>query len=99
MSGNYSLNDFDESLIVSLDQLRHELTVLRMVLDEIRDQLEEANQDRDDDSAMPIHSRRVTSMPRDPCAPDWSERLNQFSATDVDAPVNQPIPKEQGQLF
>ena len=99
MNRNRSPGEFDESLVVSLDQLRHELTVLRMVLDDIRDQVEEANQNHDDGASMPNHFRRVTSMPRDPCAPDWSERLNQFSAADVDASVNPPPPKEQGELF
>ena len=99
MNRNRSPGEFDESLVVSLDQLRHELTVLRMLLDEIRDQLEWANQNQDDHVSMPNPFRRVTSMPRDPCAPDWSERLNQFSAADVDASVNPPPPKEQGELF
>lgn len=99
MNRNRKSGAFDESLIVSLDQLRHELTLLRMVLDDIRDQVEEANQNRDDVAAMPNHFRRITSMPLDPCVPDWSERLNQFSAADVDASVNPPTPKAQGELF
>jgi hypothetical protein len=99
MNRNRNSGAFDESLVVLLDQLRHELTALRMTLDDIRDQVEEANQNRDDDASMPNHCRRITSMPLDPCAPDWSERLNQFSAADVDASVNPPTPKPQGELF
>lgn len=104
MNKNRSPGEFDDSLVVSLDQLRQELTVLRMVLDEIRDQLEWANQNRDDSPSPPIPFRQLTSMPRDPCAPDWAERLNQFSAADVDddsepPPPNLPLPKEQGELF
>lgn len=30
-----------------------------------------------------IPARRITSMPVNPCAPDWSERLNRFTPSDV----------------
>lgn len=99
MNRNRNTGEFDESLVVSLDQLRHELTVLRMVLDDIRYQVEEANQNRDDGASIPNHFRRITSMPLDPCAPDWSERLNQLSAADVGAPMSPPTAKAQGELF
>ena len=99
MNKNRSPSEFDATLIDSVDRLRAELSVLRQVLDEIRDELEWANQNRDEAVSVPVGLCRLTSMPRDPCASDWAERLNRFSAADVADQPTQPTPKEQGQLF
>lgn len=91
--------EFDPDTIAeALDRLSDELTVLRDVLDEIRSELQWANRNRDDGpwKPAPVH---ITSMPRDPTAPDWAERLNRFSAADLPGEDSELPTAEQGHLF
>lgn len=77
------------------------------VLDEIFTEFQWANQNRreaESSPAIPVH--RVTSMPLDPTAPDWAERLNQslpaeVSADDPDAAETEPVspPTKSDRLF
>lgn len=82
-----------------LDRLQEELAMARQMLEEIQDDLAWAimnQQDRDRDLVGPL---RITSMPLDPCAPDWFERVNRYSADDVAEEYPVPTPKRQGELF
>ena len=84
--------DADDDLIDALENVAAQLGLIRQVLDEIFTELQWANQNpRDaDDSARAI--RRITSMPLDPTAPDWADRLNRFTPADV------PVPKENASM-
>jgi hypothetical protein len=68
------------------------------VLDEIQQELEWANRNSPDREQVAAAYRRITSVPRDPCAPEWAERVNQYSAADVPVDVADPPTKQQGQL-
>ena len=73
--------EFVRRLIDAVEDLAGELKVLRTVLDEIRDDFGWAisnDRFRPETQAVPL-----TSMPRDPLAPDWSERLNRFGPGDL----------------
>lgn len=88
-----------DAIVDALDRLREELCVLRDVLDDVRGELQWANQNRGD-SAVPVWSaRRITSMPLDPTASDWAERLNRVSVTETPSENSAPPTAEQGQLF
>ncbi len=99
MTRSRSQTKSDDSIADSLDLLREELAVVRQVLDEIREELEWANRNRSEPDPAPLMPRRITSMPLDPCAPDWAERLNRFSAADLTIETAEPASKQQGQLF
>lgn len=99
MTSRTSETTSEDSLAEALDRLREELAIIRQVLDEIASELQWANRNREPsgDSGGPI--RRITSMPLDPTAPDWAERLNQFSADDLPCADVPPTPFQSGRLF
>jgi hypothetical protein len=99
MTRNRSHTDAEDSIASSLDRLREELTVVRQVLDDIREELEWANRNRSEPTPSPLLPRRITSMPLDPCAADWAERLNRYSAADIVDETAEPSAKQQGELF
>ena len=88
-----------DAIVDALDRLREELAVIRDVLDEIRSELQWANQNGGESGVAAWSARRITSMPLDPAAPDWTERLNRFSAAEMSAENSAPPTAEQGQLF
>lgn len=98
-------SDSQDAIAQVLDRLREELTMVRQVLDEIQDELQWANRNRD--CNWPVSAPfRITSMPLDPAAPDWAERLNRYSAADLPAEVETeveavevPNARAPGQLF
>lgn len=94
----HSVHSEPDAVAEALDRLSDELTVLRDVLDEIRSELQWANRNREDGpwKPAPVH---ITSMPRDPTAPDWAERLNRFSAADLPGEDSELPTAEQGHLF
>ena len=89
----------EDNIAAALDRLREELTVFRQVLDEIRSELEWANQNRGDTDHFATTPRRTTSLPLDPAAPLRTEQVNCFSTADVPAELRDPTPNQQGQLF
>ena len=99
MSRIRSHTDSEDSIAAALDRLREELTVVRQVLDEIREELEWANQNRGETDHFATTPRTVTSLPLDPAAPHSAEQVNHFSATDVPAELHDPNLKQRGQLF
>lgn len=76
-----------ERLVEAVESVADQLHVLRVVLDEIRDEFQFAvrNPERFH-GASPMC--RVTSMPTNPCAADWAERVNRLTPDDL--PPEQP---------
>src|SRR5438046_1469719 len=72
-----------ERLVHAVESVAGQIEVLRTVLDEIREHLGWAIQN--DCFRCPAHACPVTSMPTDPTAADWGERLNRFSTRDLPA--------------
>lgn len=91
--------DSVDSIADALERLREELAVVRQVLDEIREELEWSNRNPPDRELVAATHRRITSCPLDPCAPDWAERVNMYSAADLPTELDDPAPRQQGQLF
>lgn len=79
--------------------------IIHQVLDEIREDFEWALQNdrfgaRRCDEWRPV--THITSMPKDPCAQDFGERLNRYSAADIPDESMAPPPTKsdpQGSLF
>lgn len=82
-------------LIDAVEAVAGQLHVLRQVLDEIREEVQWAI--RNDRLRCPPHVCRVTSMPADPLAPEWAERLNELTPTDLPAVEASPGPPRAGQ--
>lgn len=99
MTRRRTSTDSDDSIAAALDRLREELAVVRQVLDEIREELEWSNRNPPDREFGAATYRRITSFPLDPCAPDWAESVNQYSAADLPAEADDSAPRQQGQLF
>lgn len=94
-------------LIDAVETVADQLQVLRVVLDEIREEFVWALRNPEHFHA-PTPICRVTSMPSDPCAKDWGERLNRFTPQDLPpeqspppAPplASAPSPPQRGLLF
>jgi len=91
--------DCDDPVAEALDRLTEELAVARQVLDDIYSELQWANRNRPDGEIRTGSVRRITSMPLDPTASDWAERVNRYSADDLPGEDPEPPPAEPGQLF
>ena len=66
----------------AVERLADEVRVLRQVLDDIRDDFAWALNNAEKFRYVPgIHP--LTSMPKDPLAPDFGERINRFAAKDL----------------
>ena len=76
-------------LPATVKRLTQELVVLRTVMDEIREDIVWAVRDAPD-SLSTLGARRINSMALDPCAPDWSERLNRLSPSDLPPESGKP---------
>lgn len=86
-----------ERVIVNIDGL-DELSAIREALDGIREDIDWWLNNHRREQWLPIQP--ITSMPLDPTAADWSERLNRFSTADVPAmtareqPLCEPRPTQ-----
>jgi len=89
----------DDAILVTLDRLCEELAVIRQVLDEVRSELQWANQNRPDSGYPSESSRRITSMPLDPTATDWAERVNRLSPADLPSDERKPAKPTPFSLF
>lgn len=72
-----------QDLAAIVERLRDEAETLRQAVDDLREEwTHELRQLRD---ALPLVTepppRRLTSMPQDPCAEDFAERVNDFDAS------------------
>lgn len=94
-------SDCNDPVAEALDRLCEELSVVRHVLDDIYCELQWANRNRPSSESQAGTVRRITSMPLDPTAADWAERLNRFSAADspIEDEDSEPSAAEQGHLF
>lgn len=75
-----------QSLTQQVETLAGHVEIVHQVLDEIREDIGWALQNdsfstRRSDEWLPV--THITSMPKDPCAPDFHERVNRFSAKDL----------------
>jgi hypothetical protein len=109
--GEPQLSDTVKDLTVQVEQLSRRLDLLYGMLDEVRGDLAWALQNdtlgraKNGESLPVIH---ITSMPKDPCAPDFGERVNRYAATDLPAEEKRDRASDehradadvqQGQLF
>jgi hypothetical protein len=70
-----------DALTAAVERVGDELRVIREVMDECREHFEWAvNNDR---LRCPSPALHITSLPKDPVAPDFGERINRFSAEDL----------------
>lgn len=58
-----------------------ELSAIRETLDRIREDIDWSLKNQRREQWLPV--QLITSMPADPLAPDWAERLNRFTAADL----------------
>ena len=88
-------------LQATIDDLRDEIVALRQAVDELFTELQWSNRNRDAGPDAWRAVRAITSMPVDPSAPDWGERLNRYTRDDVipDQPPEPPAPPAGGRLF
>ena len=68
-----------DAVAETLDRVAEELAVLLEVIDEIRSEPQWANRNRPDNDEPVGMTRRITSMPLDPVAPDSAVRPNPSS--------------------
>lgn len=85
-------SDEVRELRAAVERLADEVNVLRRVLDELRDDFAWALNNRDQFRCAGAMSP-LTSMPKDPLATDFGERLNRFTAADLpDDPAGDDAP-------
>ncbi len=98
-----SLPEVVLALTEQVKNLTDHVQVLWTAIDDIRQEFEWAvRNDRMRGTEPPMH---ITSMPKDPCAPDFGERINRF--TPANAPEAFAVPhvtgeersKDQRELF
>ena len=77
-SGTKSIEgDANSQLIESIDRLRQEVEVLRIVVDELREELQYLVRNPGEYRvAETIERLRITSLPLDPAAEDFERRVN-----------------------
>lgn len=95
-----------DELAASVEALAAEVRVLREAIDELREEIQYATNNLFDRPEPPLPHRRITSMPQDPTANNFGERLNAYTSdelpaddaserTDSDTPPDRPA----GRLF
>jgi hypothetical protein len=85
-----------QGLAEAVERLADEVHVLRDVLGEVRDDLAWAlHNDRLRPARPHVPVVPLTSMPLDPLAPDFGERLNRYGPQDLPAEMQAP-PKASG---
>jgi hypothetical protein len=88
-----------DALALAIERVADELRVIREVMDECREHFEWAvNNDR---LRCPPTVMHVTSLPKDPLAPDFGERINACTAADLpaDSPAAAAASSAQRNLF
>lgn len=74
----------EDSLGAALGELRDEIRVLRMAIDDLREEVAWANQNPPQPLPDARSPYRLVSMPRDPTDDDFAERVNSVPAEIVD---------------
>jgi hypothetical protein len=80
--------DGHEELLDAVQALTDEVRVLRHAVDELREEIQYAVRNLIDMPEVMQHARPLTSMPIDPAAPDFAERVNRL--TPADLPPEEP---------
>ena len=96
----------NDDLVDAVRDLTAEVRVLRDAIDELREEVQYAANNLFDPREPPLPHRRITSMPKDPLADDFGERINAYTPEDLptDAPdepaeSDRPPNRPPGQLF
>jgi hypothetical protein len=90
------LADHAERLLAAIETLSEEVRVLRDAIDELRDEFTWAVRNREPPPPVSPFVP-LTSLPRDPLAADFGERINRVGAQDVLA--DDATPHSPGRLF
>jgi hypothetical protein len=78
------LRDAIDDLTHVMSRIADHLQVIGETLDEIRDDLGWAINNRDEFKSPPAHIVHITSMPRDPCDPAFGKNVNRITQADID---------------
>jgi|ERR1051326_9179232 hypothetical protein len=85
-----------ERLIDAVEHVGEELATLRQVIDEIREEFQWAVRN---EKLPPTHIVHITSMPVDPCDPEFGKKVNRISQADIDRQNAEGKPVQQGDLW
>lgn len=72
-----------DELAEAVEVLTAEVRVLRHAVDELREEIQYATRNVFDRPEPPLPHRRIVSMPLDPCADDFGERINALTPADL----------------
>lgn len=72
-----------DELAEVVEALTAEVRVLRQAVDELREEIQYATRNLIDRPVPPLPHRRIVSMPLDPLADDFGERLNAVTPDDL----------------
>ena len=75
--------DNRQQLLDALGTLAEEVRVLREAVDELREEVRYGVRNLLDPDTSAGQPRRITSMPADPVAPDFADRVNRFRPEDL----------------
>lgn len=96
----------EDELTHVVRRLADEVHILRLTLDELREELQWANRNHGDETYQVTPPFRLRSMPLDPAAPDFAARLNRvspetvaFLRDQVAPPAAADGPSQQQQLW
>lgn len=79
----------DTTIAAAIDRLTEEVRVLRQAVDELRQEVQWGVRNALDPPHERPPVRRITSMPLDPCAEDFAERVNALAPADLPPDVRQ----------
>jgi len=95
-----------DELAEVVEALTAEVRVLRNAVDELREEIQYATNNLPDRREPPLPHRRIVSMPLDPLAEDFGERINAVSPDDLpdaepepESPPQSPTSPRPGELF
>ncbi len=92
----------ESEFVTAVQMLTDELKVLRMVVDELREEVQWANQNYRDDSRVLI-GRRIRSCSLDPTCPDFTvNTVDDATVEELRAELTPPdrgVSGKQGELF
>lgn len=82
-------SESDSAIAAAIDRLTEEVRVLRQTVDELREEVQWGVRNALDPPQERLPARRITSLPLDPCAEDFAERVNALTPEDLPPEVRQ----------